>query len=311
MKIATIDIGSNSTVLLIANLLPDGRLEPENEYYATTRMGHNMGKNKTLSQETMEHAIAVVKELKETAERQNADNIFVTATSAVRSANNKKQFLVKCYQNTGIFPQVLSGLEEAQFTFEGATSNVDTSRPIVTIDIGGGSTEVAWGPRKGMVDCRSFNMGFIPLNEKFSLGTEYLLHKRMAAARTVRKTLAPVVKPLTSWLDGRKSTVVASGGMVVAYGAIQLARQFHDRNEIDLTKGYRKELAATSRKLARMSLKERKRVPGMPVDRAEEILAALLILNEFLGLLQFKRFIISTNGLRVGVLQHYAANLRK
>ena len=309
MKIATIDIGSNSTVLLIATLLPDGRLEPENEYYATTRMGRNMGDDNTLSEEAIGHAIAVVKELKATAEQQDVENIFVTATSAVRSASNKKQFLVKCYQDTGIFPQVLSGAEEAQFTFDGATVSVDTTRPIVTIDIGGGSTEVAWGKKDAMEDCKSLDVGFIHLNEKFSLGTEYLLHKRMAAARKVRKALAPVAKPLTSWLEGRKSTVVASGGMVVAYGAIQLAQQYHDRNEINLIKGHRKELAATSRKLARMSVKERKRVPGMPVDRAEEILAALLILNEFLGLLQFKRFVITTNGLRVGVLKHYAANL--
>ena len=309
MKIAIIDIGSNSTVLLIATLLPDGSLEPENEYYATTRMGRNMGKDNILSEDAINHAIAVVKELKETAELQNVQNIFATATSAVRSAINKKQFLVKCYQDTGIFPQVLSGSEEAQFTFEGATLNVDTTRPIVTIDIGGGSTEVAWGLQDDMVGCRSLDMGFIHLSEKFSLGTEYLIHKRMAAARAVRKTLAPVVKPLTSWLEGRKSTVIASGGMVVAYGAIQLAQRHYERNEINLTKGHRKDLVATSRRLSKMSLKERKRVPGMPVDRAEEILAALLVLNEFLGLLQFKRFIISTNGLRMGVLRHYAANL--
>ena len=307
IKIATIDIGSNSTVLLTASRFPDGSIEPENEYYATTRLGRDMREHNTLSPESVEHAIAVLKELKETAEQEGVVNIFATASSAVRSALNKKQFLVKCYKNVGLFPQVLSGAEEAKFAFDGATFNVDTSKPIVTIDIGGGSTEVAWGVKDDMVGCKSLDIGFIRINEKFSLGTDYLLHKRMAAARKVRKAFAPIVKPLTTWLDGHKSTVLAGGGMIVAYGGIILGKADVDRNEIDMMKSKRKELVAIYRKLARMSVKARKRVPGMTIDRAEEIPAGLLILNEFLSLLQIKRFHITAKGLRVGVLRHYAA----
>jgi len=310
-RIATIDIGSNSTVLLIAKLLPDGTIELENEYYAPTRLGRDMREGNLLSEGSVEHAVAVVKELKETAESQGVESFFATASSAVRSALNKQCFLVKCYKDTGLFPQVLSGAEEAKFAFDGATFNVETTKPIVTIDIGGGSTEVAWGLKDKMAGCKSLDIGFIRLNENFSLGTDYVIHKRMAAARKVRKSFAPVVKPLTEWLDGQKSMVLTGGGMVVAYGAVIIGKADVDRSEIDMMKSKRKQLAALSKKLSKLDLKKRKRIPGMTIDRAEEIPAGLMILNEFLSLMQIKRFHITTKGLRVGVLRHYAASFEQ
>jgi exopolyphosphatase/guanosine-5'-triphosphate,3'-diphosphate pyrophosphatase len=237
---------------------------------------------------------------------EEVDDIIITASSAVRSAENSNRFLVRCYKETGIFPQVLSGREEAEFTFLGAVSEIETARPVVSIDIGGGSTEISWGMNDMIVAGHSLDIGCVNLNESYNLGEEYALYKRIAAARYVRSELSHVAEPLNSWVNGRKCTVIATGGTATTYAAIVSRQEVYDRSKIQRVKGRRKELALISRRLARMTLLERGRVPGMEADRIIEMPAGLLILTEFLKFFQFKRFVISPNGLRFGILARYA-----
>jgi len=122
----------------------------------------------------------------------------------------------------------------------------------------------------------------------------------------VRRELSHIAGALTTWIDGRKCTVIATGGTATTYAAVVSKQTVYDRRKIQTVKGRRKELSMISRSLARMSVEERKRVPGMEMDRVLEMPAGLLILTEFLKYFQFKRFVISPNGLRYGILTHYA-----
>ncbi|NOY75300.1 MAG: hypothetical protein GXP32_05870 [Kiritimatiellaeota bacterium] len=305
-KIAVIDLGSNSLVLLLATSFLDGSIEYHNEHYAMTKLGRDVKKAGRLSDESMETTLAALSELMEICREEKVDDIIITASSAVRSAENSNTFLVRCYKETGMFPQVLSGGEEAEFTFIGAVSEIETRRPIVSIDIGGGSTEISWGMKDLIVSGHSLDIGCVNLNETYNLGEEYVLYKRMAAARHVRRQFAGIAGALTGWLNGRKCTVVATGGTATTYAAVVSHQEFYDRRKIRMVKGRRKELALISRRLSRMGLAERRRMPGMEVDRVVEMPAGLLILTEFLRYFQFKRFSISPNGLRYGILTHYA-----
>ena len=308
-KIATIDIGSNSIVLLIALCYSDGTIEFLDESYALTKLGKDVKNKRMLSDDAINHTIAAVKELKSLALKEGAEDIIVTTSSAVRMADNRNQFLVKCYKEIEIFPQVLSGKEEARYTYLGATSDVQTDKPIVTIDVGGGSTEISWGTLDHMVNGFSIDFGCVTLKEEFDLGVGYYLYKRIAAIRSLRKEFAKIAPELNAFVGGQKVTVVATGGTITTYAGIQLQKEVYDRKRINLVKGKRKELAIISRKLARMDIPLRKRVPGMILDRVEEMPAGLLIMSEFLRYFQFKRFLISSNGLRAGILKHYANTL--
>ncbi len=305
-KIATIDIGSNSIVLLIALCSPDGDIEFLDEHYALTKLGTDVKTKKLLSDEAVEHTIAAVKEMKNLAVEEGAQDIIVTTSSAVRIAENRNRFLVRCYKDIEIFPQVLSGNEEARYTYQGAIMDVETDRPIVTIDVGGGSTEISWGTKDQMVVGFSLDMGCISLKEEFDLGEGYFRYKRLAAIRYVKKEFSTIASSLTAWLGDEKATVIATGGSATTYAAIQLKQEIYDRKKINLTKGKRKELSIISKDLAKMDIKSRKRVPGMVLDRIYDLPSGLLIINEFLKYFQFKRFVISSNGLRAGILKHCA-----
>ena len=169
-KIATIDIGSNSIILLIALCSTDGSIEFLDEHYALTKLGTDVKNKKVLSDEAVEHTIAAVKELKQLAVEEGAQDIIVTTSSAVRMAENRNRFLVRCYKDIEIFPQVLSGKEEAKYTYFGAITDIETNRPIVTIDVGGGSTEISWGTTENMVAGHSLDIGCVSLKEEFDLG---------------------------------------------------------------------------------------------------------------------------------------------
>lgn len=305
-RIAVIDLGCNSLVLLLATRFSDGSIEYHNEHYAMTKLGRDVKKTGKLSDDAVERSLAALSELMDIAREDGVEDIIITASSAVRMAENSNRFLVKCYKLTGIFPQVLSGREEAEFTYLGAISEIESVRPIVTIDIGGGSTEISWGMKDLIVSGHSLDIGCVNLNESYNLGEEYALYKRITAVRHVRREFSHIARALTSWIDGRKCTVVATGGTATTFAAIASRQEMYDRRKIQSVKGRRKGLALISRKLARMEVAERRRVPGMEVDRVVEMPAGLLILTEFLKYFQFKKFTISPNGLRYGILTHYA-----
>lgn len=305
-KIATIDIGSNSIVLLIALSFPDGSIEFLDEHYALTKLGSDVKAKKELSDDAIEHTIAAIKELKSLAIEEGVEEIILTTSSAVRMAENRNRFLVKCFKEIGIFPQVLSGKEEAKYTFMGALTDVVTNRPLITVDVGGGSTEVSWGTPDEMVNGYSLDAGCVSLKEEFNLGEGYYLYRRIAASLYLKREFAKIANELTTWLDGNKPTVILTGGTITTYASLQLKKDIYDRKKIDLIKGKRKELALTSRKIARLDIKSRKRVPGMVLDRVYDLPAGLLICTEFLKYFQIKRFLISSNGLRAGVLKNYA-----
>lgn len=310
-NIAVIDIGSNSIVLFIAAFTKDGNIEPANEFYTITKLGSDVKNDKMLSREAVEHTIATVKEMKKIALDEGVSDLIVTASSAVRNAENRNRFLVQCHQEFGIFPQVLSGKEEAKFTFLGATMDVHTDRPLVTVDIGGGSTEISWGNSEMMVAGHSIEIGCVNFNEMFNLGEEYSLYKRIAATHYIRKQFAPLAKEFNEWLEDRKPLVIASGGTATTYAAIYHRQSVYDRERIHTTKGRRKDVALMFRNLVKMDVNTRRRLPGMEKERAIDMPAGLLILTEFLRYFDLKRFMISTNGLRTGILRYYAGKYTK
>jgi exopolyphosphatase/guanosine-5'-triphosphate,3'-diphosphate pyrophosphatase len=303
--IAAIDIGSNSIVLLVARCHANGLVEPINEVFAITKLGRELSKTELLADDAMRNTIAAAKEMRMIADHDGAEDIVVVATHAVRAANNRSEFLVNCHREIGVFPQVLSGKEEAKFTYLGASSDISENKDILTIDVGGGSTEIAFGTRQVMIDAHSLPIGCVSLCDQFKIGKGEWITDRIAAKNHIRKMLFGVVDPVNTWLKGKTPEVVASGGTANTYTAILAGKHLYDRTQSHMKKSSRKELAVINRKLSRMSLDARIRVPGMEKDRADVLPAGLMILSEVLEFFSFNAFSISANGLRFGILRHY------
>lgn len=256
MPVAVIDIGTNTTRLLVAEI-EDGRVVELERRTTITSLGQGVDSSGRLAQEAMDRVAEAIAVYREVIDRLGANRVVALATSAMRDAENGPEFRDYLKQRFGIEARTISGDEEARLTFLGATSARNDDEESVVIDIGGGSTEYVVGrPGHDPNFHVSTQMGSVRFTERFDDLDE------MAAA--VRDTV-----PDVSVEQG-----IAVAGTATSLAAIDGAEQVH---------GYRLSLAGCERMvamLARMSLEERRRVPGLHPDRAPTIVAGAVILTE-------------------------------
>lgn len=299
-----LDIGSNSLILLIARCSATG-IEPVNEMYAICRLGEQVNRTGVLSETAMERTLEAIAEMKRIADQEGVEELLVTATSAVRDAANRSEFLVRCREKLNVFPQVLSGREEAHLTYLGATYDLPPGQATLIFDVGGGSTEIAYGTRELMVDAHSLDLGCVRLMESFELNLGYSSRRMQAAIRNVQETLAPLLPKVQAWMTQNRPMVMTCGGTATTYAAILHKQMVYDRTQINAVTSDPRQLGETLTGLARMSLTERQQVPGMEKDRAEVLPAGLIIFNAIFERLHIRQFRVTGNGLRTGLLRHY------
>ena len=185
-KYAAIDIGTNSMRLLLATI-KDGKITERKKYMNTTRIGSFVDKNKMISKEGIEKNVEAFCEFVQKAKEYEAEEIPAIATSAVREARNKEEFVQAIYQRTGIDIKIISGEEEAELGYKGVIMGIqghsgddslcvagDTQKPspcvplcILVIDIGGGSTELILGEDSTLKKVLSLDIGAVRMTEKF------------------------------------------------------------------------------------------------------------------------------------------------
>ena len=301
MRKASIDIGTNSVLLLVAEV--DGKdLNVLKELQEVPRLGKGVDKNKNLHPDSQKRVIAVLKKyqgfLNENFPETTAETTL-TATSAARDAANKDQFLRFVKNETGWGVRLLSGREEAETTYRGALTVLkgrDQSNNVI-LDIGGGSTEVAFGSGYKLADGFSADMGSVRFTERF-LGEDL-------PAETSQKKLRKAVQKLL----GEKSIpytnfdVIGVAGTVTSIAAIHknLSDYKADKlNGICLSRDVIREFIQEFTILSADEI-ERK-YPIFLKGRGDVILAGLLILDEFLMWAGKEEIVVSTGGIRHGVL---------
>ena len=168
-RIAAIDVGTNTALLLVADLGADGRLEVVHDEERFVRLGEGVDATGRVGEGAMERARTALLAHRATAERLGAERIVVGATSASRDARNRAELVGFIERETGLRYRILSGDEEARLSFRGALSAFpNRGEPRVVIDIGGGSTEVVVGTASGGIRFRrSLDVGSVRLTERF------------------------------------------------------------------------------------------------------------------------------------------------
>ncbi len=256
MPVAVIDIGTNTTRLLVAEI-EDGRVVELERRTVITSLGQGVDSSGRLAQEAMDRVSEAIAVYREVIDRLGVERVVALATSAMRDAENGPEFREHLKQRFGIDPRTISGDEEARLTFLGATGERNDDGESVVIDIGGGSTEYVVGrPGHDPEFHVSTQMGSVRFTERF----EDLEEMAAAVGETV---------PDVSVDQG-----IAVAGTATSLAAIDGAEQVH---------GYRLNLAACERMvamLAAMSLEERRQVKGLHPDRAPTIVAGAVILTE-------------------------------
>src|SRR5712692_5975822 len=223
MRIAAIDIGTNSIHMIVVQVRPDQSFEVIDREKEMVRLGAGGLDGRALTPEAMQAALQVLSKFRRLAESHKVDEVVAVATSATREAENGGEFLQAVAQQTGIRPKVISGTEEARLIHLAAVYGVSVPGDVaVVIDIGGGSVEITRGAGPAVDLGRSFKLGVIRLTERF-VKTDPL------APRDERKLLKHIDAELGKYLDQAARAgfdrVVGTSGTILSLGAIVSAEQ--------------------------------------------------------------------------------------
>jgi exopolyphosphatase / guanosine-5'-triphosphate,3'-diphosphate pyrophosphatase len=299
---AVIDIGTNSFHLIIAEVLPEGKVNTIHRERKVMRLGTE-GKKVlgSISPEETKRAVKILNEYKKLGEFYKAE-VKAVATSAVREASNKDDFLEKVKRETGIGIKVIDGSQEAEYIFTGVRNALPLNdKRILCIDIGGGSTEIIIG-RNGKSDyIQSFKLGAVRLSKMFF--REYIITPSGLdeCSDYIRKVLKE--SRLSEFVKGYDAAVGASGTILTIASVIaenKYGKIPEDINGFTFTSEELKEAAALI--LSKTTLEERSSVEGIDKSRAEIIPSGILILENIFSLLNIEKMIISGYALREGFL---------
>lgn len=285
MRVAAIDIGTNSTRLLIADVEPDGTVTELDRRSTVTRLGQGVDVSGTLSDEAMERVFAALVPYRQAADEQGVEVTTGVLTSAVRDASNGAAFQAQVRERFGFAVDTITGDREAQLTFRGATSDhLDDDRdgPLVVIDIGGGSTEFVVGQGGDMTFHVSTQVGVVRMTERH-LHHDPPHHDELEALADDVRDVFHAQLPADVRADARWAIAVA--GTATSAAAMLLELQPYDPERVHGHVIYRAEVEMLLARLADMDDAHRREVPGLHPDRAPTIIAGMVVLAEALRVL--------------------------
>jgi exopolyphosphatase/guanosine-5'-triphosphate,3'-diphosphate pyrophosphatase len=310
MRIAAIDIGTNSLHMIVVRVRPDLSFEVIDREKEMVRLGAGGLDGRALTPEAMHAALQVLSKFRRLADSHRVDEIIAVATSATREAENGAEFLKTITETTGIRARVISGTEEAKLIHQAAVYGVGLAGDmVVAIDIGGGSVEITRGAGSNMEAGRSFKLGVIRLTERF-------VKSDPLAPRDERKLHRYVDEEIGKYLDQIRRAgfdrVVGTSGTILSLGAVaQAERDQAPGASLRNRRISAKQLRRTRKTLVSRDLQERLRVPGLEPRRADLAVAGAILLDAILRRLGADDITLCDLSLREGLVLDYVARHRK
>ena len=274
MRVAVVDMGTNSTRLMVADV-DDGRVRELERRSTVTRLGRGVDTSGQLAAEAIEDVCGALASYIEIYEGLGAERVRAIATSAVRDASNGDMFLAELRERFALDAEILDGAEESRLTYVGAYAERPPAEKTMVVDIGGGSTELVIGDGPEVGFYASLQAGTVRHTER------HIAHDPPLASEL--EELASDVRGLIDGALEGAALAQASFGIGVAGTPTSLAAIDQGLEPYDprLVHGYRMELEAIQRMLSRLAavpLSERVRVPGLHEGRAPTIVAGVIIL---------------------------------
>ena len=271
-RVGAVDIGTNSTRLLVADVSAAGGIAEVDRMLEITRLGDRVDADRRLGDEAMARVHAVLERYAARAARLEAELVLAIATSAVRDASNGEEFLAGVAARHGLVTRLLTGDEEAELTYRGVCSRQAVPDGSLICDIGGGSTELVLGGPDGVRDRASLNIGCVRLSER------HLQHDP-PTAEELGALRAEAAAALPSRLTGSARELVGVAGTVTTLATIDMGLECEIPEVID---GHRLPAASVERllgELAVLPLERRRLVRGLMPERAPTIVAGAVILS--------------------------------
>jgi exopolyphosphatase/guanosine-5'-triphosphate,3'-diphosphate pyrophosphatase len=297
-RIGIIDLGSNTTRLVVLAYTPHQMYKLEDQVRERVRLSEGMGEANLLRAQPMQHTIEVLRLFRTFCEANNVPTVIATATSAVRDAVNQSSFLARVAREVGLMLRVLSGEEEAYYGYLGAINSLSFSDGILA-DLGGGSLELTAVRQRHLTRSVSEPLGVVRLTERFLTSDPVKPNEIAALLAHVDATL--------DRLDWTRSggTLVGIGGTIRALSKVDRKRRNYP---LDLAHGYtlsREALDSITEELKRLPIAQRTRIPGLADDRADVTLAGALVFQRLMERGGYKEVLICGQGLREGLFYPY------
>jgi exopolyphosphatase / guanosine-5'-triphosphate,3'-diphosphate pyrophosphatase len=274
MRVAIVDIGTNSTRLLIADV-DGGRVSEVERRTTVTNMGRGVDHTGSICSDAIEDVCGVIAEYKASYEELGAERVLAIATSAVRDAVNGEAFVAELRERFGLNAELLTPEEEAHLTYLGATAHRSADERTLVFDIGGGSTELIVGSGHEVGFYISLQAGTIRQSERHLTSDPPDPHELENLAAEIRNLIERAV---ATQPEASPSRAIAVAGTPTSLAAIDQGLEPYDPGRVH---GYQLAMRRIQRMLSRLSglpLAERLRVPGLQPGRAPTIVAGTVIL---------------------------------
>jgi exopolyphosphatase / guanosine-5'-triphosphate,3'-diphosphate pyrophosphatase len=274
MRVAAIDLGTNTTRLLIADV-DDGRIEELSRRTEITGLGEGVDERRKLLPLPIARVRNCLSDFRRELEALGAERTLAVATSAIRDAENGEAFLGEVEWSYGFTTRLLSGEQEAQLSFRGVGTGRELPEETLVIDLGGGSTELIVGSSDGIDFHTSLDIGSVRLTERFIASDPPTDAELVDCAAAVRSALEQV--------NAESKTGIGVAGTITSIAALDLGLAEYDRERVHRHRltigGVEKQLA----RLASLTVAQRRELPAFEPKRAPVIVAGAVILREVMA----------------------------
>ena len=302
--LGAIDVGTNSFHLVVARVDEKGLFKVLTREKEVVRLGKSSRDMKYISKDAISRALSTLNRFKLICDSYKSQKIRAVATSAVREALNRDDFINKVYEETGIEIEVISGYEEARLIYLGVLQALSVyDKRILLIDIGGGSTEFLIGERGNIEYGNSIKIGAVRLTHRFFKDKRIKKNEINDARLYVRSAINPITRRIK---DKEFDIAVGTSGTITNIGSIIHAEENQHNNELLNINNYsykRESLLNAVKKILKAETNsERNKIPGLDSTRADIITAGAIILEQIFLELNLKKITLSNFALREGII---------
>ncbi len=300
---AAIDIGTNSIRLAVVRVEDDQRLTTLASHREVVRLGEGEFEKSEMTPAAIARGALVCAKFADVARGFGASEIVALATSATREADNREEFIERVRHEADIEVRVISGVEEARLIWLGVSSGIELgTRKALLIDIGGGSTEVIVGNAEGHLVLDSLKLGAVRLSDQFFRGEGAYTPEQFAKVQVYVRGVASQIQKRVKEVGF--DVAFGSAGTITTLGDIVAKRLTEGSGAVQRNSGTFRltDLRDTVQMLLRLTLEERRRVPGMDANRADIILGGAAIIQTLMEVFGAEKMTVSERGLRDGIL---------
>jgi exopolyphosphatase/guanosine-5'-triphosphate,3'-diphosphate pyrophosphatase len=295
-RAASIDIGTNTILLLIAEVV-EGEINPLFEMETVVRLGENLQKTGVISSQAMDRGLQTLTEYLRQCQVWEVQRVFAVGTSALREAKNSEVFLRRVKEKLNLAIEVISGEEEAQLSFSAVAKDLqERERSILVVDVGGGSTEFILGRGDQISQWISLPIGSVRFTEAFLHSDPVLQEEWNRMERQIRDSLVDIPH------SREQLTLVAVGGTATTLASVEQGLEDFIAERIHHFVLEKEALKNQLLLYRTKTIEERKKISGLPVARADVILAGAAILYLTMEKVKCPSVLISCHGVRHGLL---------